>query len=63
MTASTYSPPFRVPWTRFSRTLTSPVVRMGHMLVFFIRAVAAVPIVLRHYRTEFARLLSDITWG
>lgn len=33
------------------------------MLVFFIRAVAAVPIVLRHYRTEFARLLSDITWG
>ncbi|WP_372507866.1 ABC transporter permease [Mycolicibacterium crocinum] len=62
MTASTYSP-FRVPWTRFSRTLTSPVVRMGHMLVFFIRAVAAVPIVLRHYRTEFARLLSDITWG
>ncbi|WP_396932301.1 ABC transporter permease [Mycolicibacterium sp.] len=62
MTASTYSP-FRIPWTRFSRTLTSPIVRMGHMLVFFIRAVAAVPIVLRHYRTEFARLLSDIAWG
>ncbi|QEN12621.1 ABC transporter permease [Mycolicibacterium sp. ELW1] len=62
MTASTYSP-FRVPWARFVRTLTSPVVRLGHMLVFFIRAVAAVPIVLRHYRTEFARLLSDIAWG
>ncbi len=62
MTASTYSP-FRIPWTRFSRTLTSPIVRMGHMLVFFVRAVAAVPIVLRHYRTEFARLLSDIAWG
>nr|WP_192827588.1 ABC transporter permease [Mycolicibacterium aromaticivorans] len=41
----------------------SPVVRLGHMLVFFVRAVAAVPIVLRHYRTEFARLLSDIAWG
>ncbi|APE16729.1 ABC transporter permease [Mycobacterium sp. WY10] len=62
MTASTYSP-FRIPWTRFSRTVTSPIVRMGHMLVFFVRAVAAVPIVLRHYRTEFARLLSDIAWG
>ncbi|MCV7016313.1 ABC transporter permease [Mycolicibacterium rhodesiae] len=43
--------------------LTSPILRLGHMLVFFIRAVAAVPIVLRHYRAEFARLLSDIAWG
>jgi phospholipid/cholesterol/gamma-HCH transport system permease protein len=62
VTASTYSP-FRVPWARFIRALTSPILRLGHMLVFFIRAVAAVPIVLRHYRTEFARLLSDIAWG
>ncbi|BBY63084.1 MlaE family ABC transporter permease [Mycolicibacterium helvum] len=62
MTASTYSP-FRVPWIRFTRALSSPVIRLGHILVFFIRAVAAVPIVLRHYRTEFARLLSDIAWG
>lgn len=62
MTASTYSP-FRIPWARFSRRLIKPVVRLGHMLMFFIRAVAAVPIVLRHYRTEFARLLSDIAWG
>jgi phospholipid/cholesterol/gamma-HCH transport system permease protein len=62
VTASTYSP-FRVPWARIIRALTSPILRLGHMLVFFIRAVAAVPIVLRHYRTEFARLLSDIAWG
>lgn len=62
MTASTYSP-FRLPWARFTRALTRPIIRLGHMLVFFIRAVAAVPIVLRHYRTEFARLLSDIAWG
>lgn len=62
VTVSTYSP-FRVPWSRFSRMLTSPILRLGHMLVFFIRAVAAVPIVLRHYRAEFARLLSDIAWG
>lgn len=62
MTASTYSP-FRIPWARLIRALSSPILRLGHMLVFFIRAVAAVPIVLRHYRTEFARLLSDIAWG
>ena len=62
MTVSTYSP-FRVPWARFFRALTAPVVRLGHMLVFFVRAIAAVPIALRHYRTEFARLLSDIAWG
>ncbi len=62
MTVSTYSP-FRVPWARFLRALSAPVVRLGHMLVFFVRAIAAVPIALRHYRTEFARLLSDIAWG
>jgi phospholipid/cholesterol/gamma-HCH transport system permease protein len=62
MTVSTYNP-FGIPWARISRTISSPVVRLGHMVVFFIRAVAAVPIVLRHYRTEFARLLSDIAWG
>ena len=62
MTVSTYSP-FRVPGARFLRALSAPVVRLGHMLVFFVRAIAAVPIALRHYRTEFARLLSDIAWG
>ncbi|GAY16454.1 ABC transporter permease [Mycobacterium sp. shizuoka-1] len=62
MTVSAYSP-FRIPLNRISKALLSPVVRLGHMLVFFIRAVAGVPIVLRHYRTEFARLLSDIAWG
>ncbi len=33
------------------------------MLVFFVRAVAGVPVALRHYRGEFVRLLSDIAWG
>lgn len=30
---------------------------------FFGRAAAGVPTVLRHYRKEFLRLLSDIAWG
>ncbi|WP_319434879.1 ABC transporter permease [Mycobacterium sp. RTGN5] len=62
MTASTYYP-FRVPLARLGRKLSTPILRLGHMLVFFIRAVAAIPIALRHYRSEFARLLSDIAWG
>ncbi len=33
------------------------------MLVFFVRAVTGVPVALRHYRSEFVRLLSDIAWG
>ena len=33
------------------------------MLVFFFRAVVSVPVALRHYRSEFVRLLSDIAWG
>ena len=42
---------------------SAPIVRLGHMLVFFFRAVVAVPVALRHYRGEFVRLLSDIAWG
>nr|WP_232022167.1 ABC transporter permease [Mycobacterium basiliense] len=33
------------------------------MLVFFCRALIAVPIAMRQYRGEFLRLLSNITWG
>lgn len=33
------------------------------MVVFFLRAVAAVPTTLRNYRKEFLRILSDVTWG
>ena len=55
--------PFGVRLGTAAKATLAPIVRIGHMLVFFIRAVAAVPIVLRHYRTEFGRLLSDIAWG
>ena len=65
MAASTY-----LPWTpltgravRFYRRATVPIVRLGHMLVFFGRSLAAVPIAVRHYRAEFLRLLSNIAWG
>jgi phospholipid/cholesterol/gamma-HCH transport system permease protein len=52
-----------MPLTRAYRRATTPVIRLGHMLVFFVRALVAVPVALRHYRAEFGRLLSDIAWG
>ncbi|MCV7191825.1 ABC transporter permease [Mycolicibacterium brumae] len=33
------------------------------MVVFFFRAVLAVPLAIRHYSKEFIRLLSDVSWG
>jgi phospholipid/cholesterol/gamma-HCH transport system permease protein len=51
------------PLALASKRAANPIVRLGHMLVFFIRALLSIPIALRHYRGEFFRLLSDIAWG
>ena len=63
MAASTFSPAVVGGLLRLYRRGTTPIVRLGHMLVFFGRAVMGVPVVLRHYRAEFTRLLSDVAWG
>jgi len=65
MAVSTYRPlaPIADLLTKAYRRTTRPILRVGHMLVFFIRALAGVPIAMRHYRGEFMRLLSNITWG
>lgn len=65
MTTSTYVPlaPIAGRVIRLYRRSTLPVVRLGHMLVFFVRALVAVPIAARQYRAEFLKLLSNITWG
>jgi phospholipid/cholesterol/gamma-HCH transport system permease protein len=55
--------PVSVPLTRLYRRGTVPIIRLGHLLVFFFRALAGVPIALRQYTVEFLRLLSNITWG
>jgi phospholipid/cholesterol/gamma-HCH transport system permease protein len=62
LAVATYTP-FGGRLSSSVKKMTTPIVRLGHMLVFFIRAAAAVPIALRHYRAEFGRLLSDIAWG
>ncbi|MFD4459077.1 ABC transporter permease [Nocardia sp. NPDC058480] len=48
---------------RLSRQAGISVMRLGHMLTFLLRALFSIPVMLRHYRTEFLRILSDITWG
>ncbi|MCK8643881.1 MlaE family ABC transporter permease [Mycobacterium colombiense] len=63
MTASTYVPTLARPILGAYRAAAAPTMRLGHMLLFFARAVLAVPSVLRQYRTEFLRLLSNIAWG
>jgi phospholipid/cholesterol/gamma-HCH transport system permease protein len=55
--------PVSVPLTGLYRRGTVPIIRLGHLLVFFFRALAGVPIALRQYTVEFLRLLSNITWG
>ncbi|BCP08056.1 ABC transporter permease [Mycobacterium paraintracellulare] len=65
MAVATYQPfapvTSRLYW--FYRRIAKPVIRLGHMLVFFVRALMAIPIALRQYPNEFLRLLSNITWG
>lgn len=63
MTAAPYVPALARPFLGIYRRVSKPVIMLGHMLVFFVRAVVAVPTVLRQYRKEFLRLLSDIAWG
>ncbi|ORX06204.1 ABC transporter permease [Mycolicibacillus trivialis] len=37
--------------------------KTGHMVHFFGLVIASLPVMLRHYRRELQRLLSDISWG
>lgn len=39
------------------------VAKAGHLVYFFGRIVVSIPTMLRHYRREMLRLLSDIAWG
>jgi phospholipid/cholesterol/gamma-HCH transport system permease protein len=65
VTASPYLPlaPVTGRLLRLYRRATMPFSQLGHMLVFFVRALVAIPLTLRQYNGEFLRLLSNITWG
>ncbi|MET7772637.1 ABC transporter permease [Nocardia sp. NPDC005366] len=61
--AATYYPTGTRAVIRYSRFLGTAFMRLGHMITFFVRAAASIPVMLRHYRTEFMRTLSDVVWG
>lgn len=37
--------------------------KAGHMVYFFGQVLVSIPVMLRYYRREMLRLLSDISWG
>ncbi|MCK0093087.1 ABC transporter permease [Rhodococcus sp. HNM0563] len=61
--ASRYFPPGVRPIVAAVRSQVTVIARLGHMVTFLMRAIAAIPTTLRHYRKEFLRILSDVTWG
>lgn len=63
MTATSYIPAIARPLRRVYQVTSKPTLRLGHMLMFFVRALGGVPTMLRSYRKEFLRLLSDVAWG
>ncbi len=63
MTVARYHPPGVGPLLSGLRRLGGPITQVGHMITFFLRAVISVPTMLLHYKREFARVLSDVTWG
>lgn len=48
---------------RASDAASDRVATIGTFTTFLVRAVAAVPTTLRHYRAETFRILLDISWG
>ncbi|WP_433633990.1 ABC transporter permease [Nocardia sp. CA-120079] len=61
--ASRYYPPGIRPVVVAGTTVAVPVMRLGYMVTFFGRVLGGIPVVLRHYRAEFLRILSNVTWG
>ncbi|MFE3320106.1 ABC transporter permease [Nocardia sp. NPDC059195] len=61
--ASSYHPFGTRLVTTYSKKLGVVFMRLGHMLTFFVRAATSIPVMLRNYRVEFMRTLSDIAWG
>lgn len=63
MTAAPYYPRGVRPLLSATKAVTGGGVRLGHLVTFFARAVAGIPITLARYRKAFLAILSDVTWG
>jgi phospholipid/cholesterol/gamma-HCH transport system permease protein len=58
-----FIPSLAKPFHSLGQIVSKQLFRVGHMVAFYFRAVAGMPTMLRSYRKEFVRLLSDIAWG
>ncbi|OHU55728.1 ABC transporter permease [Mycobacteroides chelonae] len=63
MTVANYYFPGARPVIKTLETVWLAVAKAGHMLYLFARTLISIPAVVRAYRREFLRLLSDIAWG
>ena len=63
MVVSKPVPPVVARIQRAAQRASEPIVQLGHMLHFAGKAIAGIPLVLRSYRNEYTRLLSDVAWG
>nr|WP_194945981.1 ABC transporter permease [Mycolicibacterium malmesburyense]CRL72646.1 ABC transporter [Mycolicibacterium malmesburyense] len=61
--AAPYYPKGVRPILTASTSVAGLGIRLGHMMTFFGRAVAGVPLALTRYRKAFLTILSDVTWG
>ncbi|MBH0780937.1 ABC transporter permease [Nocardia bovistercoris] len=61
-----YTPPALRPFRAVGAVVAVPYEvnqRVGHQVITFFQALAAIPFVLRHYRKEVLRLTADVGWG
>jgi phospholipid/cholesterol/gamma-HCH transport system permease protein len=63
MTVVRYQPSGPRAVVAMAQGATTSLRRLGQLLSFFIDATSAIPLVLRRYRNEYFRLVSDVTWG
>ncbi|MFV1362461.1 ABC transporter permease [Mycolicibacterium elephantis] len=63
MAAAPYYPRGIRPLVSATESVAGLGARLGHMLTFFTRAVAGIPVTLARYRKGFLAILSDVTWG
>ncbi len=61
--AAPFYPTGTRPVVRAVRAVGDAIEKIGHISVFFVRAVASIPLVVKNYRKESLRVLSDVTWG
>ncbi len=49
--------------SRMSSGAVAQIVMFGDLVLFMVQAVASVPLVVRHYRKEYLRLIGEVTFG